>query len=315
MRPSIRRVAIHCLSLLAGLCLASTAQAQYTLSHEPRPYEWIEGGERLPMRWDDTVNPYTYVDFGNFTFTLFGKSFTLGGTTPMGISKWGNVEIFNSESVVIIDPFHSSILDSMQPTTEVTAMASGKPGSRVVKIQWKNMNFEGASSETFVNFQLWLFEVNGRVEFFYGPHSIGCDESDPALQGAYVGMFIAPLDFSVINKIFWVTGKPSDPKVSKTSIKAMKCVFPPDYSVALNSTAVAFVDRSEESEQIEPGLVARRSLTLNASDVTVYSLLGQKVMSVQHVEGELLLEFLPRGRYFIEYYQDGERVRRALLLL
>lgn len=315
------RHSVHCFALLAGLGiggfgLVNRAQAQYTFSHEPRVYESLEGGERLQMRWDDTVNPYTYVDLGTDEFTIFDKKFTLGGATPIGISKWGNVEIHNAESVVIIDPFHSAILDSLQAMTEVSVRVDGKPGSKIVKIQWKNMNFEGVSTEMFVNFQLWIHQLSGKVEFFYGPHTIGCDETDPNLQGAYVGLFIAPLDFSTIDKIFWITGKPTDPKVSKTSIRAMKCVFPADYSVALNaSTASVAQSESETSGSIDAGFIASRSLSLRASDVTIYSMLGQAVITVKHVEGELLLEFLPRGRYMIEYYQDGERVRRALLLL
>lgn len=299
--------------LVAGLGFATNANAQYTLSHEPRAYEALEGADRVQMRWDDTVNPYTYVDLGDDEYTIFGKKFTLGGVTRVGISKWGNVEIYNAESVVIIDPFHSALLDSLQPTTEISVRVDGKPGSKIAKIQWKNMNFEGVSTEMFVNFQMWIYQWNGKVEFFYGPHTIGCDETNPDLQGAYVGMFLAPLDFSSIEKIFWITGKPSDPKVSKTAIRAMKCVFPADYSVAINAASASVAE--EETQQVEAGLIARRSLKLDATDVAIYSLLGQKVFNVKHVKGEVLLESLPRGRYFIEYYQDGERVRRALLLL
>ena len=296
--------------LLASTLSTSSADAQYKLSHQPQPYMQIEGGERLQMRWADTVNPYTYVDLGEEQFNFFGETFTLGGMYPLGISKWGNVEIRNANSAVIIDPFHHSYMDSLYNSTRVSMQVTGQPGDKVVRIEWKDMGFIDGP-EAIVSFQLVMHQRTGKVEFLYGPHNIDCDQSSSVLQGAYVGMFIAPADFSSIDKVYWITGSPDDPRVSKMAIKAMKCVFPQDHAVSLASTAS--VDLPME-EAVDAGIIATTSLRLDATDVTIYTLLGQRIMDVHRTDGEILLSHLPRGRYFIDYTQDGERVRRALLL-
>jgi hypothetical protein len=299
------------LLLASWLCAPSAQAQQYRLSHQPQTYTTLEGSQWLPMPWSDTVNPYTYVDLGGEEFTLFGEKFTLGGLTPMGISKWGNIEVMNSESAVIIDPFHSAILDSMRPSSKVSIQVTGESGDKIVRIEWKDLGFAGEDPTLHVSFQLVMHQRDGRVEFFYGPHNIDCDMTNSALQGAYVGMFIAPLDFSSIRRIFWVTGTPDDPKVSKMSIKAMKCVFPADHAVTISApSSVA----PEATMAIDAGIVAQNSIRLDAEDVKIYTVLGQEIKSVRRTEGELLLRDLPRGRYFLEYVQNGERVRRALLL-
>ena len=126
--------------MIGAACVQVEAvRAQYALSQRTSPYQQLEGGMNIPMRWDDTVNPYTYVDLYGLPFTIFGESFKLDQFYPIAISKWGNVEIRNATHAVIIDPFHTSSLDSLMPTAQVSLDVVGPIGDRVFKIQWRDL--------------------------------------------------------------------------------------------------------------------------------------------------------------------------------
>jgi hypothetical protein len=303
-------------SVLGIACVqVEAARAQYTLSHRPQTYQELTSGMNIPMRWADTVNPYTYVDLNGLTFKLFGEEFALNEFYPIAISKWGNVEIRSAKSAVIIDPFHTSSLDSLKPGAAVSLDVEGATGDRILKIQWKDMGFTGFPIEETVNFQLWMYERTGQVEFYYGPHSLVCDKNDPTLQGAYVGMFIAVPDFSKINKIFWIYGDPENPKTSKTNIKAMHCHFDVNTAVALNAPSADVAMHEEET--VIPGLLVQRGSTIkldNASSLKLYSITGQLVMDAESASASLALDVIASGRYFLEYVQNGEVCRRPVVI-
>lgn len=310
---------LHVLSF--GVFIASTAavtdnaHAQYTFKKRTAPYQPLQTEQVLEMRWDDTVNPYTYVGYDGLAFKVFGEEFAFNSKYPIAISKWGNVEIRNANSVVIIDPFHTSAMDSVKPTAKVSAMVDGTEGDYIMKIQWKDMGFESAPPDLYTNFQMWMYQRTGDIEFHYGPHNIGCDPSDPTLQGAYVGLFIAPPDFSSIRKIYWVYGSPEDPKISKMQIRAMKCVFDENTVVTLAAPVAGVSETEVASTPMEAIYVQDRTLTLaNASDVKLYSIMGQMILSEGTVNGELSLQHISAGRYFIEYQEAGEFIRRALII-
>lgn len=297
------------------ISIADQARSQYTFTHTKIPYQQLEGGLTLPMRWDDTVNPYSYVDLDGLTFEIYGETFRIDNIYPIGISKWGNVEINNGKSAVIIDPFHTSILDSMVPSTAISVHVDGMLGDRILKIQWTDMGFEGRPTEITASFQMWMYERSNNIEFRYGPHTMECIKDDPTLQGGYVGMFIAPADFSKINKIFWIYGDPENPKISKLNIRAMHCPFDADV-VATIVAPTASVAMEHESGSIS-GLYVEQggsiSLT-NATDVRLYSVMGQRVLSNGHIDGALSLDGVASGRYFLEYQSGGTTHRRAVII-
>ncbi len=289
------------------------AHAQYALSQRTETYKPLEDGMYIPMRWDDTVNPYTYVGLYGLPFTIFGESFKLDQFYPIAISKWGNVEIRNATHAVIIDPFHTASLDSLTPSAQVSLDVVGPIGDRILKIQWRDLGFTGFPTDLVTNFQMWMYERTSNVEFYYGKHSLECDLTDPTLQDAYVGMFIAPADFSKINKIFWIYGDPESPKVSKLNIKAMHCAFAPNSAVTLATPSAGVALASEEVPQ--SGLMMQRTESIaieNATSLKLYSVMGQLIHAADNV---MPLASVAAGRYFLEYQQNGETMRRAVVVL
>ncbi|HET6510601.1 MAG TPA: hypothetical protein VFH43_00300 [Candidatus Kapabacteria bacterium] len=295
--------------------IASEARSQYTFTHAKQPYQKLEGGLVLPMRWDDTVNPYSYVDLEGLTFEIYGERFPIDNIYPIGISKWGNVEINNGKSAVIIDPFHTSILDSMVPSTSVSVHVDGMLGDRILKIQWTDMGFEGRPVDITTSFQLWMYERSNNIEFRYGPHSMECIKDDPTLQGGYVGMFIAPADFSKISKIFWVYGDPENPKISKLNIRAMHCPFDADVvaTIVAPTASVSFEEVPEQARGIYVAHGSSIGLT-DARNARLFTIMGQQVLSMDQVEGSISLQGVASGRYFLEYEADGNTHRRAVII-
>lgn len=300
--------------MIGAACVqVEAAHAQYSLSHRTDNYRPLEDGMYIPMRWDDSVNPYTYVDLNGLAFKLFGEDFTLDAVHPIAISKWGNVEIRSEKHAVIIDAFHTASLDSLIPSAQVSLDVVGTIGDRILKIQWRDFGFTGFSEDLVTNFQLWMYERNSNVEFYYGNNTLECDKTDPTLQGAYVGMFIAPADYSRISKIFWIYGDPETPKVSKMTIKAMHCAFAPNSAVTLATPSADVVANGEE--QVLSGLILQRTESIeleNATSLKLYSVMGQLILSADRV---MLLDGISAGRYFLEYLQNGEFIRRAVVVM
>ena len=49
----------------------------------------------------------------------------------------------------------------------------GQPGNRILKIEWKNVGFFGDQTENdYINFQVWLYENNNKIEYHYGDNDI-----------------------------------------------------------------------------------------------------------------------------------------------
>jgi hypothetical protein len=303
-------------SMIGAACVqVEVARAQYQLSHRSETYQELEGGLVIPMPWADTVNPYTYVDLYGLTFKIFGEDFKIDSINPIAISKWGNIDLRTEKSSVIIDAFHTPSLDSASENTQVSLDVIGEPGDKILKIQWRDMGFTGFPKDVRINFQMWMYERTGEVEFHYGPHSLGCDKTDPTLQGGYVGMFIAKLDFSVINKICWIYGEPENPKISRVNIKPMHCPFEANTSVSLNAmvAGVSLQDR----ETVPSGLLATRNGSIaidNASALRLYSVMGQLLRSADRANESISADGIAAGRYFLEFQRDGETERRAVII-
>lgn len=97
----------------------------------------------------------------------------------------------------IVIPFGASIVDRGYPgpvsQSPLSYQLTGEAGNRILKIEWKNVGFilEFYINNTlndYTNFQLWLFEKDGKIEMHYGPSSITvpgidfADESGPSVS-------------------------------------------------------------------------------------------------------------------------------------
>jgi hypothetical protein len=124
--------------------------------------------------WDD---PF-YITSTGFEVTIFDLV-----TNTLGIIQPGaqviNLNEANPDSVHLLVPYMSDIMNANDSTavSPISYQLEGPPGNAVFKLEWKNVGFYGewnASNSYYntTNFQLWIYQNTGVIEFRYGPNTI-----------------------------------------------------------------------------------------------------------------------------------------------
>jgi hypothetical protein len=163
---------------MISLCLAFHSNAQfYSFTKLSAPYQELVNPIPLTTEaWDD---PDFIVPIG-FPFKFFGLSYDslistadisfgavfVMGNNPNKFPIFGDLTDFVDRGY-LVDSSKSSI----------SYQSSGAPGTQICKIQWKNVGFYGELNDDdistdFTNFQIWLYEGSGAIEFRYGINSV-----------------------------------------------------------------------------------------------------------------------------------------------
>jgi hypothetical protein len=124
--------------------------------------------------WDD---PF-YITSTGFEVTLFDVvTNTLGIISPG--SQVINLNEANPDTVQVLMPYFADIMNASDTiaVSPISYQLEGPPGNAVYKLEWKNVGFYGewnASNSYFntTNFQLWIYQNSGIIEFRYGPNTI-----------------------------------------------------------------------------------------------------------------------------------------------
>lgn len=81
----------------------------------------------------------------------------------------------------VINPYGTSLIDRGEGTeisrSKILYKVINDPGNRICIIEWKNFGFDGdywcyLTSIDYVNFQIWLYEIDNSIEFHYGPQLV-----------------------------------------------------------------------------------------------------------------------------------------------
>ena len=79
----------------------------------------------------------------------------------------------------MIIPYGADIADRGYNTpiseSDVFYKLTGEPGSRIFKLEWKNVGFyreiaEQGTANNYTNFQLWIYEGSSDIEVRFGPN-------------------------------------------------------------------------------------------------------------------------------------------------
>jgi len=192
------------LLLLAFCGFALNVQAQpYAFSVSTGSYSDITGSTSLNngMTWDD---PEFTIPIGfNFQYfditmnQIFISGWGLGGELSSTSSPTGIASLLIPYGADIIDRGYDFNADSSTTgsLSNISYLLVGVVGSRILKIEWKNVGFyseldDDNVSTDFTNFQLWLYEGTNDIEIHFGPNSI----TQPNLSfngetGTYIGLF------------------------------------------------------------------------------------------------------------------------------
>lgn len=162
---------------LLVLALGTFAQADYEFSTFSETYVELENGTLvLDQTWDDP-NYVVPIGFdinlmGTTTGNLYSNSEFLGGTLIANdlLPQWDMLWVTTLD---IIDAGYAN--DEM--LSPITYATQGEPGNRIFKMQWEGVGFydeysDNGTANNKMNFQLWLYESDGAIEYRFGPNSV-----------------------------------------------------------------------------------------------------------------------------------------------
>lgn len=232
---------------VAACVLAAPAAGQslYRFELRQEPYQPLHGATQLPIGFGDQSH---LLDLGGEKFTFFGRPFTLKDSLTMGVTGFGNLRVDDSTSMVIIDALFVS-LDTLNETSKILYAVEGTPGDRIVKVEWQNAGLENADTTHSYNFQAWVYQRSGVIEFRYGPTGTGVITTG----GPWVGAFLSPPDVSSMTEKIWIGGDPTKPKLdtSRTVKFPRLSRFPDNGTVyRLIPAATSSVEPSQPQGQV-----------------------------------------------------------------
>ena len=167
--------------------------------------------------WDD---PEYLIPLG-FTFDFMGQSMTEIGIIYPGAQL---IPVVAGNLVNVFLPYQSDIIDVGAVTGEVSEspisyLLEGDVGSRILKIEWKNVGFYaeidalGTANNT-TNFQLWLYETTNDIEYRFGNNTIKSPDLVHFVGRPIVGIVKnAILDGSGFDAAWLLDGDPTNPTI------------------------------------------------------------------------------------------------------
>ncbi len=123
--------------------------------------------------WDDFDEGLFEFPIG-FDFTIFGSStinqLRIGGGLPEALAAYNEAD----GTYFLIAPCYGDLVSSFDTTTlgfyPLSYETTGAPGERIFKQEWRHVGFyNDDSGVSFINFQVWLYEATGVIEYHYGP--------------------------------------------------------------------------------------------------------------------------------------------------
>lgn len=328
--------------LLGFMLMISTLQMNaqsfpYEFSVQAGTYIGLEDGISLNngMIWDD---PLYEIELG-FIFNYFDAPFDrffiqdyfLGGTVSTT-----NIEAFQSPLMV---PCGSDIIDrgfeEGISSSNIAVLVEGEEGSRIAKVEWKNVGFyleidSIGISNSFMNFQMWLYEGSDIIEFHFGESQI----DDPSLHlfgdlvnstsgGPLVGLVNNfSFNFGLIENLWYLAGDPLSPEVMLLSgfdegdpLLSTLTDQPPSGTVYQFKPMVSSID--EQDADIKARLfptVVNDQLFLEVAAVDHYvvsiqNTLGQTIGSPLNITDErtaIPVGQLEQGTYFLTIAADNQ---------
>lgn len=154
---------------IASLSLFKTTDAQtYNFSHFSQAYSSIQGGTPFEVCDEEILTPVTI----GFNFPVMDMWIS---TLQLHQASMYEETTTNGDEVgVQFFPFGASY-GCIYPTinSEGFYKLTGNAGNRIFTVEWKNLGFSNDTLGTqFINFQVRLFEVDGAIEYHFGPGNI-----------------------------------------------------------------------------------------------------------------------------------------------
>ena len=159
-------------TLTLGMFMVMCVKSQtYTLTTSNVTYVELTGATDITggQLWDDEI---WQVPIG-FTAELFDSSFTTLNLNSNGFlfDTIGNAEVMIGMSRA--DLVDGAFLIDFNSPIPVTYLTEGTAGTKIFKVEWKLANVWGADSTNVINYQVWIYEETGNIEFHFGAGFLG----------------------------------------------------------------------------------------------------------------------------------------------
>ncbi|HYD23015.1 MAG TPA: T9SS type A sorting domain-containing protein [Flavipsychrobacter sp.] len=231
------------------VCLTLHVSAQtnhYRFEVDTDAYSELTGDIALTQMVFATGDPIEVKDLFGETFSYFNEQWLMD-TTTTGVLIFPNafVEVVKDNNFIICDGL-LRWLDSIDNTSKISYKIEGAPGSKILKVQWKNLMLRTGQPGNFVNLQIWLHQ-NGIIEYRYGPMSASNASGYTQQTGPSVGISYSPFDLSPIFEKIWIYGTP--PNITIDSARNMN--FPNIWGVPVDGTVYRFAPKMLSASTIE----------------------------------------------------------------
>lgn len=294
------------------LTAENTSNLVYTFTAETAAYTPLTGTTSINNNtpWDDPTftfpMPFVMRIQGQLIDTLMLDG--LGGSL-IGSSN-GN-PIFG-----VMAPFETDLIDRGYDSTislsPLSYKVDGAAGSRILKIEWKEVGSYGEYSNTggilnmFISFQAWVYEGSNIIEYRYGPNTINdfatFYEGDP---GPLVGTALTDGNASIVANL--ISGPVSSPLFSLSLL--------PLFGTPANGTLYRLTPIGGSSSVNESQLSSLMNIWPNPVNdivnlelkneqqavISLYNMQGQKLKQQLLTENRSSLDWsdLPAGAYLI----------------
>ena len=283
----------------------------------------------LTAGWDDPsiIIPlgFTHTAAGVSTNTLYiDSNNSVGSEVATSLAMTGGVNLYS----ILIDPIDRATYSGNAPSS-ISYQTTGSAGSKVAKIQWRNIGFNGEKSDVSslndsTNFQMWFYESDGSVEYRFGQSSITDFERDVESTKLPLG-FVTNLNFTT--KAFdWFYYLAALSPVAHDSLDSIS-ISMSDFGVSnypANGTVIRFgpawATGVNDGVKLNDNVVLYPTLvhdimkidfdnnTHIGTGVSVFDMSGKVVLSQKQLKANNIIEtsYLHRGNYILQLKQKNK---------
>lgn len=204
---------------------------------------------------------------------------------------------------------------------------TGGAGNHILKIQWQNAGFWDGTGSDYINFQVWLYQQSGTIEFHYGPREI--QDPNAVFQGAgpFVAVFIAYNPNTGVRNgpVMFLDGDPANPGFTEIDPDETPSGGAPQLDgVPANGTVYTFINTDmgvpgfqKPSASITPN-PAHSFLDIHTEHkrfkVGIFTLRGRKLpLEIPANQDRVDVSGLSEGLYFIRISTENGSVVKKFI--
>ncbi len=312
----------------------------YNLSVLSEDYSDLIGSTSLnnDLTWND---PLFTIPIG-FDFQYFGDTINELFFDEIGSGGILGCNTGNAAIISLLVPYGAAIIDrgynfdtgiSESSLSNISYLLEGMAGSRILKVEWKNVGFyseleDDNVSTDYTNFQLWLYEGTNDIEMHYGPNSITrpdlCYENGKGTFVALINGYNLDTD-----SIFQAIVLEENPEMPSISIFTTGDTLPSYFDNPIpNGTIYRFTHTPTGVSRIamEPAIISlypnpsndiihisSDELKMRIIGISIYNANGQRIKEVTFSNNTIdISEFIP-GTYFIQIRTTTDIIVKRLI--